>query len=338
MGEELPAQPLKPFGARKPPPPRPDATPAVATAPSSSSSTTSSATTITDPAKMTPPKSWGLAVPISDFCSQAAKLMKSVSVPGNASGSSILPDVKNANVRGLAVCTSEGEVFVAGDASGPSAQGAVWPLLQAMLPAVVSKGLYGNLAAEEGNVANSAQNGCSISGAIATCSAMIDQRPTDEAWNRLARFSSSCSSICGCPVGFDMAAYNKSKKYNDLAWATAYAMKGAGAFTNNVADVMDLFFQLSSVQLTLPAAARIGAALADSSSGAPLPSRDEALKDMRSFGLVNGIPVYGGESGLVIAAVPKIGGIAFYCPIVNSSSVPVVSREFFKLLFEKFQP
>jgi len=210
--------------------------------------------------------------------------------------------------------------------------------LQAMLPQNVTRGLYANRQADDNKVANSAQNGCSVSGAIAACSAMIDQRPNEQIWDRLARFAASCSAVCGCSVGFDLGAYAKTKKCCDAAWATGYAMKGAGSFGNNVADVMDLFFQLSSVQLTLPAAARMAAALADSSSGASLPSRDEALKDMRSFGLVNGVPVFGGESGLVIAAVPKIGGIAFWCPAVNSASrSPVVSREFFKALLEKYQ-
>ena len=49
------------------------------------------------------------------------------------------------------------------------------------------------------------------------------------------------------------------------------------------------------------------------------------------------VAVFGGESGLVLAAVPKIGGIAFWCPAVSAASgVPVVAREFFKQLFDKF--
>jgi len=286
---------------------------------------------------MTAPKNWGLSVPIGEFCAQAAKLMKSVSSSGG-SVSPILPDVKNTNSRALAVCTSEGQVFFAGDEVGPSAQGAIWPILQAMLPQNVTRNLYSNRPSNDSKVSSAAQNGCCLSGAIASCSAMIDQRRNDEPWDRLARFSSACSAICGCSIGFDMGAYAKSKKYNDIAWATAYAMKGAGAFSNNVADVMELFFQLSSVQLTLPAAARMAAALADSTGSASLPSRDDALKDMQSFGLVSGVAVYGGESGLAIAAVPKVGGIAFYCPSVNTAShQPVVSREFFKALQEKYQ-
>jgi len=286
---------------------------------------------------MTAPKSWSLPVPFADFCSAAAKLMKSLPPPsGNVSSSPDLPEAKN--VRALAVCTAEGQVFVAGEAAACSAQGAVWPLLQAMLPLNVTKGMYANQASEDTKVYSSAQNGCSISGAIAACAAMIDQHPSDQAWDRLARFTSSCSTICGCSVGFDMAAYAKSKRHCDAAWGTGYAMKGAGAFANNVSDVMDLFFQLSSVQLTLPAAARMAAAIADGTNcSVGLPSRDEAMGHMRSYGLVNGISVFGGESGLVIAAVPKIGGIAFYCPSVNASHIPVVSREFFKQLSDKYQ-
>jgi len=289
---------------------------------------------------MTPPKSWSLPIPIADFCSAAAKLMKSLPAPsGNVTGSSNLPDAKNLNVRALAICTAEGQVFVAGDSAACSAQGAVWPLLQAMLPMNVSKGLYANQPSDDTKVSSAAQNGCSISGAIAACAAMIDQHPNEQAWDRLAHFSNSCSSVCGCSVGFDLAAYAKSKKQHDAAWATGYAMKGAGAFANNVSDVMDLFFQLSSVQMTLPAAARMAAALAGvSSPSVPLPSKDEAVSHMRNFGLINGTAVFGGESGLVIAASPKVGGIAFYCPAVSPSShAPVVSREFFKQLLDKYQ-
>jgi len=334
------AEPAKPMVARKPAPPRPEAPSSGAAAHSAGpSSSAAPSAVITDPSKMSPPKNWGLAIPVADFCVQAAKLMKSVPAPSGASGSPNLPDVKSANARGLAVCTFDGQVFVAGEAAGPSAQGAVFPLLEAMLPVHVAKNLYANQPGDDGKVSSSAQNGCSISGAIAACSAMMDQRSNEQPWDRLARFGNTCSTICGCSVGFDMGAYAKSKKHCDVAWATGYAMKGAGTFGNNVADVMDLFFQLSSVQLTLPAAARLAAALADSSYNAvPLPSREEALKDMRNFGLLNGVAVYGGESGLVIAAVPKVGGIAFWCPAVNSASrTPIVSREFFKQLNEKFQ-
>jgi len=324
--------------ARKPAPPRPEA-PAASSAPvqsSPSSSASASSSVVTDPAKMNAPKNWGLAVPVSDFCAQAARLMKSVAAAGNASTSPNLPDVKNANARALAVCTFDGQVFVAGENAGPSAQGAMWPLLQAMLPQSVTRNLYSNQSGDDNKVATSAQNGCSISGAIAACATMMNQRANEHPWDRIARFSNSCSSICGGSVGFDLGAYTKTKKTLDVAWATGYAMKGAGSFQNNVADVMDLFFQLSSLQLSLPAAARMAAAIADSSSSG-LPSKDEAMNHMRNFGLVNGVPVYGGESGLVIAAVPKIGGVAFWCPTVNSARVPVVSREFFKQLFEKFQ-
>jgi len=333
-------QVLKPLAARKPAPPRPDAAASGATAVVVAVQPAAASSVVTDASKMTPPKSWSLPVPISDFCSAAAKLMKSLPAPsGNTCSSSNLPEVKNLNTRALAVCTAEGQVFVAGDTAACSAQGAVWPLLQAMLPMNVSKGLYANQASEDNKVSSTAQNGCSVSGAIASCSALIDQHPNEQPWDRLAHICGSFSTICGCSVGFDMAAYAKSKKCSDVAWGTGYAMKGAGNFTNNIADVMDLFFQLSSMHLTLPAAARMAAVLADGANcSVGLPSREEALSHMKNYGLINGIAVYGGESGLVIAASPKIGGIAFYCPAVSSSThIPVVAREFFKQLSEKYQ-
>jgi len=296
---------------------------------------------VTDPARMTPPKSWGLPVPVADFCAAAAKLMKSLPAPSsNVISSPNLPEVEgmNLNARALAVCTSEGQVFVAGEKAACSAQGAVWPLLQALLPLNVTRSLYANQPSDDTKVASSAQNGCSISGAVAACSVMIDQHPNEEVWDRLAHFSASCSSICGSNVGFDLAAYSKTKKHSDAAWGTAYAMKGAGSFANNVSDVMELFFQLSSVQLTLPAAARLAAALADClNCSVGLPSREEAVNHMKNFGLVKDVPVFGGESGLAIAIAPKVGGIAFWCPAVSSTShIPIVSREFFKQLFDKY--
>jgi len=326
----------------KAPAPTPAAAPAPAHAQHPSSSSGAAASSfVTDPSKMTAPKAWSLPIPISDFCSSAAKLLKSLPAPsGNVAISGNLPDEgRNVNARALAFCSAEGQVFVAGENVACSAQGAVWPLLQAMLAMNVSKGLYANQPSDDNKVFSSAQNGCSISGAIAACSALIDQHPNEQAWDRLARITNSCSTICGCPVGFDMAVYAKTKKSYDAAWGTGYAMKGAGAFANNVADVMDLFFQLSSIQMSLPAAARMAAVLAGATNcSVSLPSKDEAVAHMRNYGLVNGVPVFGSESGLVIAAVPKVGGIAFWCPAVSTSShIPVVSREFFKQLLEKYQ-
>lgn len=306
---------------------------------------------ITDPAKMQTPKDWSAPFALADFCAHAAKLVRALPAPagGSAAPSAALPwgDV-GANSRALAVCTMDGQVFTAGDAAACSAQGAAWPLIEAMLPAAVRASLYtghsasaGASASEEGAVCTEALHGCCVAGAVAACAALLEQHADERDWERLAQLGAACSTLCGHSVGFDLAALAKTRRACDLAWATAYAMKGAGAFAASVPDVMDCYFQCGSLLLTVPDAARVAAALAGAGTGtaALLPSAADVVQDMAQHGLVAGTPVFGGESGLVLAVLPGVAGVAFWCPVVSTaSSVPVVSREFFKQLFEKFHP
>ena len=287
---------------------------------------------------MQTPKGWGLAVPTADFCAQAAKLMKSLPPANNSAPSNKLPaPVGGTNARALAVCTMDGQVFVAGEGAC-SAQGALWPVLGALLPQATARRVFANQPAEEGKVYAAAQNHCSVSGAVAACSELVSQRPDEQPWERVARLSGVLAALTGsASVGFDMAAFVKTRKTGELAWATAYSMKAAGALAGTCAEVMELYLQLTSVQLTPAQAARLAAALACKTHAALTPSSDDAVRDMAAHGLVPGVAVFGGESGLVLAAVPKIGGIAFWCPAVSAASgVPVVAREFFKQLFDKF--
>lgn len=296
---------------------------------------------VTDPGRLQTPKDWSAPFALADFCAHAAKLLKTLPAPsGGVAPSAALPwgDV-GASSRALAVCTLDGQVFAAGEAAACSAQGAAWPLVAAMLPASVRGALFtGGAGADDARVCTAAPHGCCVAGAVAACAALVEQHADECDWERAARLGAACAAVCGRSVGFDLAAYAKSRRACDLAWATAYAMKGAGAFAASVPDVMECYFQCTSLLLTVPDAARIAAALAGASTaGTLLPSSSDVVRDMAEHGLVSGAAVFGGESGLVIAVLPGVAGVAFWCPAVSSTtSVPVVSREFFKQLLEKF--
>jgi glutaminase len=166
------------------------------------------------------------------------------------------------------------------------------------------------------------------SGSIALCGQLrggVEQRV---AW--LERWA---ERLYGTPLSIDQSVRASERASADRNRAIAYFLKHGGVLRGDVEETLDVYFALCSLSAGVEEAARLPALLAN---GGVRPGSSERILSkstvaivvslMATCGMYNesgnylaatGMPAKSGVSGVIVAVVPSIAGIAVSSPRVN---------------------
>jgi len=189
-------------------------------------------------------------------------------------------------------------------------------------------------------------------GAIMTSSLIRRDLPTSD---RLEYLTNVVTAVSGRkPVHFDNAVWHSERETADRNFALAHHMRERGAFPpgTDIRPTLDYFFSACSLQVTADQVATIGATFAN---GGVCPLTGErvfseetvknALSMMYSCGMYEysgefaftvGIPAKSGVSGVVLAVVPNVLGIAVWSPRLDDCGNSVRGVAFLKKLISEF--
>jgi glutaminase len=166
------------------------------------------------------------------------------------------------------------------------------------------------------------------SGAIALCGQLRGSVEQRVAW--LSRWA---ERLYGAPLGIDESVRASERASGDRNRAIAYFLKAGGVLDASVTDTLDVYFALCSLSGSVAQASHLPALLA---RGGLEPGSDRRVLSkatvaivvslMATCGMYNesgnylvatGMPAKSGVSGVIVAVVPGIGGIAVYSPRLN---------------------
>jgi glutaminase len=166
------------------------------------------------------------------------------------------------------------------------------------------------------------------SGAIALCGQL---RGTTE--QRVAWLSRWAESLYGARLAVDETVRASERVSGDRNRAIAYFLKAGGVLDASVTDTLDVYFALCSLSGTVAEASHLPAVLA---GGGFAPGSEQRLLSkatvaivvslMATCGMYNesgnylvatGMPAKSGVSGVIVAVVPGVAGIAVYSPRLN---------------------
>ena len=191
-------------------------------------------------------------------------------------------------------------------------------------------------------------------GAIATCG-MIKGSDLDERWQRLLRVF---ARYIGRQPALDEMVYRSENATGHRNRALAHLMYGFGILEERPEDVLDLYFQQCSINVTCRDLALIGACLANAGvnpvTGQIALHRDyvpRVLSVMSSCGMYDasgawlfkvGMPAKSGVGGGIVAVLPGQIGIGVYSPALDEQGNSVrgvavceaISRDFNLHLFK----
>ena len=189
-------------------------------------------------------------------------------------------------------------------------------------------------------------------GAIMSSSLIQQDLPMAD---RLDNLSSTVSALSGNQApGFNNAVFHSERETADRNFALAHHMRERGAFPEDtdIDTTLDYYFSACSIEVTASAMASIASTLAN---GGVCPLSGErifgeqtvknCLSMMYSCGMYDysgefafsvGIPAKSAVSGIVIAVVPNVLGIAVWSPRLDSCGNSVRGVEFLKRLVDRF--
>ena len=166
------------------------------------------------------------------------------------------------------------------------------------------------------------------SGAIALCGQLrggVEQRV---AW--LLHWA---EKLCGAPVEIDRKVLASERVSGDRNRALAYFLKAGGILGGDVNETLEVYFALCSIAGGVERASHLPALLAN---GGRKPGTDERVLSkatvaitvslMSTCGMYNesgnyliatGMPAKSGVSGVIVAVVPGVAGVAVYSPRLN---------------------
>lgn len=164
-------------------------------------------------------------------------------------------------------------------------------------------------------------------GAITLCGLIAGQAEERIAW--IERWA---SELCGVRVGVNARVHASERRTGDRNRSIAYLLRSNGSLSGAVDDVLDAYFALCSLDVTVVEAAHLGCVLANggvSPSGKRIVSMDTARRVvslMASCGMYDesgtymmntGLPAKSGVSGVIVASAVSAGGIAVCSPRLN---------------------
>lgn len=166
------------------------------------------------------------------------------------------------------------------------------------------------------------------SGAIALCGQLAG-----DAGRRVAWISSWAERLYGKPIPIDERVRESEQRTADRNRSIAYLLKHGGVFTGSVDETLDAYFALCSLCGGVAEAAHLTAILAH---GGVVPGTQKRLLSKRTVAIVvsimatcgmynesgnylvsTGMPAKSGVSGVIVAVVPGVAGVAVSSPRVN---------------------
>lgn len=166
------------------------------------------------------------------------------------------------------------------------------------------------------------------SGAIALCGQL--QGSVEQRVNWLSRWS---ERLLGAPVEIDQKVRASERGSGDRNRALAYFLKHGGVLTGDVEQTLDVYFALCSILADVASASHLPALLAN---GGTRPGTNTRVLSkatvaivvslMATCGMYNesgnylvatGMPAKSGVSGVIVAVVPGVAGIAVSSPRLN---------------------
>ena len=181
------------------------------------------------------------------------------------------------------------------------------------------------------------------SGAIALCGQLHGSVETRIAW--IQRWA---ERLYGEPVGIDERVRQSEKGSADRNRSIAYFLKHGGVLSGDVEQTLDVYFALCALSATVRQAAHLPAILAH---GGLIPGTDTrslrkqtvaiVVSIMATCGMYNesgnylvatGMPAKSGVSGIIVAVVPGIAGVAVASPRLNEKGGSVRGHEILREL------
>jgi glutaminase len=166
------------------------------------------------------------------------------------------------------------------------------------------------------------------SGAIALCGQLRGSVPQRIAW--LSRWA---ERLYGTPLAIDQRVLASERLSGDRNRALAHFLKAAGELKGDVNETLEVYFALCSLCGGVAAASHLPALLA---RGGLRPGSSERVLGkgsvaitvslMATCGMYNesgnylvatGMPAKSGVSGVIVAVVPGVAGVAVYSPRLN---------------------
>lgn len=181
------------------------------------------------------------------------------------------------------------------------------------------------------------------SGAIALCGQLHGSLEARVAWIR--RWA---ERLYGEPIAIDERVRQSEKGSADRNRSIAYFLKHGGVLSGDVEQTLDVYFALCSLSATVKQAAHLPAILAH---GGLLPGTDKRLLKKQTVAIVvsimatcgmynesgnylvaTGMPAKSGVSGIIVAVVPGIAGLAVASPRLNEKGGSVRGHEILREL------
>jgi glutaminase len=166
------------------------------------------------------------------------------------------------------------------------------------------------------------------SGAIALCGQLHGTVPRRIAW--LLRWA---ETLYGAPIPIDEKVCASERSTGARNRAIAHYLQASSILTGDVEETLDVYFSLCSLSGGVALASHLPALLAH---GGKKPGTDERVLSkatvaivvsiMATCGMYNesgnylvatGMPAKSGVSGVIVAVVPGVAGIAVYSPRIN---------------------
>jgi glutaminase len=166
------------------------------------------------------------------------------------------------------------------------------------------------------------------SGAIALCGQLRGSVVQRIAW--LSRWA---ERLYGAPLEVDPRVLASERATGDRNRALAHFLKAAGELRGNIDDTLEVYYALCSLSGSVAQASQLPALLA---AGGLSPSSGERVLGKASVAIIvslmatcgmynesghylvgTGMPAKSGVSGVIVAVVPGVAGIAVYSPRLN---------------------
>ncbi len=278
---------------------------------------------------------------------------------------SYIPQLKrvNPNLFGVSICTIDGQQLSLGDSNAEFCmQSACKAALYCSVLELLGQGLvhrhmgwepsgrsFNELAL---NQRNQPHNPMINAGAIMSCALLMPESPMSERFDHLLKMLAGFSG--NRRPGFNNSVYLSERETADRNHALAYYMKEVGAFPEgtDLHATLDLYFSACSIETTTRQMAMHAATLANAGvcplTGSRVIKENTAkncLSMMYSCGMYDysgefafrvGLPAKSGVSGVVMAVVPNLMGIAVYSPRIDAMGNSVRGVEFLKSLVDTY--
>ena len=310
--------------------------------------------------------SGGLVIPdFPSFASAVELEYQSVRTINQGAVAKYIPELARADHKacGVAMCTIDGQRALFGDAKTPFTVQSVSKLaLYCLALELYGRDTVHQFVGREPsgqrfnaltlNDQNLPHNPMINAGAIACSSIILPDKALPQRFEALRDVWQTMAG--GRPFGFSTQVYTSERQSADQNFALAYFMKENKVFppASNMMETLDLYFQACAMEADVDRLALAAATLANGGV-CPLTGKQavhnrhvkNCLSMMFTNGMYNysgefaflvGLPAKSGVSGVIVAVVPGLLGLAIWSPPVDDKGNSVRGVELCKRLTAKF--